>query len=475
VVGTIEERDSERRWVVQASEISLMDFGDIWRDYAKIVLEEKVEGSEYLLWRKVIPAEKIIKKSSYGRRPIEYEKVLIVGDLNLSADTQFDRRDLEKIIIRDSEIKGDVNFDFTFLHVFDFTGTVFRGNVSFEKAHFVENAQFSNARFFKDVNFKNAKFGSENNLPFLDSTQFEGVIFGGNANFEDTKFVDDMSFSHSRFRVSKDHIVSFYGAEFKRDAHFVDIVSGVEKDINFMSAKFNADANFAFSQFAGNTDFRDAEFKGDANFYGIVLNTKLNKKLQLKGADFNRLRVRSWNSIKDKLDCDGPAYLLLVRSFKMQEQFENADYCYYDYREWRRTVKDISKEKQSNWSKLYDFVSYVSCGYGVRLSFTLAWIFGSILGFASLYRIFYGITKSSPPEITMNTLNNSTLLFSLAPNEISPCFWECLYFSAISLTGSTPVGLSPVGGWKYAVMFESVLGYLLLALFIVILARKLIR
>ncbi|MFZ7131304.1 MAG: hypothetical protein ACOWWR_02995 [Eubacteriales bacterium] len=34
---------------------------------------------------------------------------------------------------------------------------------------------------------------------------------------------------------------------------------------------------------------------------------------------------------------------------------------------------------------------------------------------------------------------------------------------------------STVGAWKYAVMFESVLGYLLLALFIVILARKLIR
>jgi len=37
------------------------------------------------------------------------------------------------------------------------------------------------------------------------------------------------------------------------------------------------------------------------------------------------------------------------------------------------------------------------------------------------------------------------------------------------------VGLLPVGSWKYAVMFESVLGYLLLALFIVVLARKLIR
>ena len=75
----------------------------------------------------------------------------------------------------------------------------------------------------------------------------------------------------------------------------------------------------------------------------------------------------------------------------------------------------------------------------------------------------------------MISLNNSTLLFTFVPSETSPSFLECLYFSALSFVGGAPVGPSPVGGWKYAVMFESVLGYLLLALFIVVLARKLIR
>jgi hypothetical protein len=80
-----------------------------------------------------------------------------------------------------------------------------------------------------------------------------------------------------------------------------------------------------------------------------------------------------------------------------------------------------------------------------------------------------------PSQIAVISLNNSTLLYTFSPSETSPSFRECLYFSAISLTGSTPVGLSPVGAWKYAVMFEGVLGYLFLALFIVVLARKLIR
>ena len=61
------------------------------------------------------------------------------------------------------------------------------------------------------------------------------------------------------------------------------------------------------------------------------------------------------------------------------------------------------------------------------------------------------------------------------PSETSPSFWECLYFSPISFIGGTPAGFSPVGGWKYPLMAESVFGYLLLALFIVVFARKLIR
>lgn len=50
-----------------------------------------------------------------------------------------------------------------------------------------------------------------------------------------------------------------------------------------------------------------------------------------------------------------------------------------------------------------------------------------------------------------------------------------MYHSAMIFTGQTPTNFQPVGAWKYAVMFESVLGYLFLALFIVVLARKLIR
>lgn len=481
--------------MVQTCEISLMDFGDIWRDHAKIILKKIIDEPEYLVWRKVIRSKEIIKKSHHGHHPIKYDNTLVVGDLNLSAKTQFDPRDIETIVITNSIIMGDVNFDFNFLHVVDFTKTFFKGNISFEKTQFVENAQFSGARFSKDANFKNAKFGLENNLAFRDSTQFEGVIFWGNTNFENAKFIDDVSFNHSRF--SKYCKVSFSDAKFEKCASFFDILFGVEENINFMRVNFNGNAEFSFSEFAGNADFRDAEFKGDVNFYGIVLNTKLNKKLLLNGANFNRLRVRSWNSIKDNLDCDGPAYLSLVKSFKMQEQFDNADDCYYDYREWRRKSNDMSKEKRTNWSKMYDVVSYLSCGYGVRLRFPLAWIFGSVFVFGILYSNMYQLNSIN--IIILDFIKIGTLTTILVLGKVSKFdhldsyltsvldqtynaliqniynIGDSIYLSAMIFTGQTPVNFQPVGAWKYAVMFESVLGYLFLALFVVVLARKLIR
>jgi len=105
----------------------------------------------------------------------------------------------------------------------------------------------------------------------------------------------------------------------------------------------------------------------------------------------------------------------------------------------------------------------------------------SFLGFTLLYKLLprsYGeIAASGPSTVTMEAVNNSTLLFTFGSGDgvISPSWGECLYFSFTALTGGTPDGLHPVGLVKYAVMVESVLGYLFLALFVVVLARKIIR
>ena len=52
---------------------------------------------------------------------------------------------------------------------------------------------------------------------------------------------------------------------------------------------------------------------------------------------------------------------------------------------------------------------------------------------------------------------------------------DYLYFSAAALTSNIPSEMRPLGAWKYAVMIERLMGYLFLALFVVVLTKKTIR
>jgi len=309
-----------------------------------------------------------------------------------------------------------------------------------------------------DANFTNVQFTGSAHAWFCE-TKFKGDAFFWSKDDGKTIFSGEACFRFAKFC---NHI-TFFRAVFWEKA-------------DFYVTRFNGEyAIFIGSNFKGESDFRGARFKEEADFRGA----QFTKNLNLARAKFTNFEVE-WDAIKGRLDCDGTVYLALVKSFKKLERFDDADNCYYQYRKISQNKKSwFSKNKcwlnRFSCSKLYDHFSWLSCGYGLRPSFTFAWIFGLIFGFSLLYDFLGGITKSSSPEITMNVLNNSTLLFTFAPSGTSPSFWECLYFSALSFAGGTPAGLSPVGGWKYAVMFESVLGYLFLALFIVVLARKLIR
>jgi uncharacterized protein YjbI with pentapeptide repeats len=405
---------------------------------------------------------------------VDYDGVTIKPELDIKKITLKEDEDGKLIVaslikIINSNINGIVNLEDAifkksinfygskFDHV-SFQGAKFCKDAVFESTVFCGNGQFSHVHFMGDANFTNVQFIESSDARFCE-TKFKGDAFFWSNDDGKTTFSGEACFEFAEFC----NHVTFHQATFCEKA-------------DFQLARFRGEWTlFMGALFKGGADFSGARFGGDADFRWV----KFNNNIDLTRAKINNFEVE-WDSIKYLLDCDGTVYLALVKSFRNLERFDDADNCYYQYRRMSQNEKPWYEKKKKwlhriNWSKLYDHVAWRSCGYGVRPSFTLAWIFGSILGFASLYRIFDGITKSSPPEITMNALNNSTLLFTFASSEISPSFWECLYFSAVSLAGGTPVGLTPVGVWKYAVMFENVLGYLFLALFVVVLARKLIR
>ena len=224
------------------------------------------------------------------------------------------------------------------------------------------------------------------------------------------------------------------------------------------------------------------------------------RQISLRYPDLNQLFVH-WDSIKDHIQYDGSTYLALIKNYNNLDWFEDADQCYYEYRKLAQSEKgdwyptdsnklvDRSIRKLIaacveiysymeilveafvwlsrrypfnriywfNWSKLTDHIGWISCGYGVKVKRIIMWIFGSILIFASLYRLLNVIVKTE------------------GPFDSSASFIDCLYFSTMALTGQIPGNMHALGAWMYVTTIERLLGYLFLALFVVVLARKLIR
>lgn len=458
--------------------------------------------------RPVIQASEILAKIERGE-DVEYDGVIVEGDLDISGldlptehvkRTEHEYRTLgvtnelkvisSQIMITNSKIRGKVIFsNARFLGIISFTvakfgdvasflGAEFRGKANFWSAQFGSDARFDETRFSGNASFVGAKFGG--------FASFEKAEFGGKADFWGAQFSDFVTFRHAQLSNGAD----FPNAKF---SNFAD----------FRHAQFNDYATFPYAQFNDYADFRDSEF---------------NNRLILKDLKFVRLYI-TWNSIRDNLVYDGPTYLALIKNFKVIEQFSDADDCYYQYRKesqaqkkwyskenrlieflvrsynWTSTkirrifkylswIKDYSPFTwihRFNWSKLLDWIGFVSCGYGVRIQPIILWVLSSVLSFTLLYKLLPpscgGIAESGPSTVTMEAMNNSTLLFTFGAGDgvISPSWGDCLYFSFTALTGGTPDGLHPVGLVKYAVMVESVLGYLFLALFVVVLARKIIR
>jgi len=321
------------------------------------------------------------------------------------------------------------------------------------------------------------------NSKILGNVKFGNAVFQKLINFKGTDF-SNANFTNDKFEAG----AGFKDVEFGSDAYFRKVT--FKGDSDFEGAHFGGDAHFGEAQFEGSAKYNWATFSGDAHFP----KAQFHKTLDLNKIKFNKLYI-SWDAIKDKLRyydsnitdvhnndrIDGTAYLALIKNFKAIEQFDDADDCYYQYRKASQAKKKWFDKKRFNWSKLLDWIGFASCGYGVKVWRPIVCAFGSVLGFTLLYKLLPqsrgGIAESGPSTVTMEAVNNSTLLFTFSSGDgaVSPSWGECLYFSFTALTGGTPDGLHPVRLCKYAVMVEGVLGYLFLALFVVVLARKIIR
>ncbi len=468
--------------------------------------------------RPIVQASEILAKIERGE-PVEYDGVIVEGDLDLSGldlQTKQVERTWDEIVylglteevklvessisIRDSEIRGDVNLG----------NSIFQEPVNFEGTNFTEEAWFPGANFSGSASFWKANFS--------DYANFGWAKFSGFANFGWANFSDYANFGWAVFSGS----AGFSSAVFNGSANFC--WANFSGYAEFREVEFHGDADFGYARFSGSANFRWAVFSSSASFSSAVFSGSdadfgravFSGVLYLSGLDFTRLYI-DWRSIESPV-CDGVTYSKLVKNFKELEQFEDADRCYYDYRKWRQ-----GRKNWFYWSKYIDVLALLTCGYGVRPGYTLAWSFVLIPLFGIAFWAGNGIYKITAPHhinahenggrewsvssvccMPFNKILNMLgrmvatskilrrklgTLLKTRPSTLRQLpgriwnasfvtdlsFKDALYFSMMVFVSQPPHDWRPKEGWKYAVMLEDVLGWLLLALFLVTLGNVMIR
>ena len=465
--------------------------------------------------REVVQASEILAKIERGE-PVEYDDVIVEGDLYLSSldlpTERVERTEYEikffglteevkvvksPITITNSEIHGNVSFgDTIFLKQVIFGGTViyfhqepglhgkqpimfsliadsqtlFSGYASFNGALFNGDADFTFAKFSGYASFNGALFNGDADFTFAEfsgDADFSGALFTRNANFWRAEFSGDASFLRAKFSGHTD----FWGAKFNGDADFT--YAEFSGHVYFSEALFNDDADFTFAEFSSDADFTgalfsdklsskmnfgSASFGGNATFvdtqfsqYADFREARFNNSLNLTHARFDRLELR-WGSIEKHLNCDDTAYMALIKNYDNLAWFEDADNCLYDYREWRR------ENSEFGITKLLDYAALVSCGYGVKPRRPL--ILGLIM--VMVCAVYYRRTKAIKRHEKEGDHQEANI-------------WDAFYFSMMTFTTVGYGDWYPLDEHRKLVMFEGIVGWLTLSLFLVTLANVVIR
>jgi hypothetical protein len=363
VVGTIEVRDSEGRWVVQAKEILRM-----------IERGEDVEIENRVIKGDLDLSELALKEVRVERNHDE---------INMGAN------EYAKCVVSSIKIKRCIIENFV-----NFSNAIFQKRVRFDDAIFHENVSFKGSKFYEEISFFNTQFDGHVDFDYAQSSHlfvFILVNFSGIVRISSAHFEGVAQFTRTAF---EDNAI-FIGSQFHADAIFGR--SQFDGDAYFGSARFEGNANFSNVRFGKYLDFTAAKFEKNLNLSGSKIddmklhtNFKFDSKIELNDSNFGRIDVR-WQWIKYHISYDSATYLALVKNFETLGRFDDADDCYYQYRERCRNLNNPIGENRTFRSELYDTVSFLSCGYGVRPEYTLACILTVMYIF---WVIFLGCSRS---------------------------------------------------------------------------------
>jgi len=462
----------------------------------------------------VVDAAEILDEIQEGKA-IERHHLRIVGSLDL--------RELEgplrfPISIIDCEIQDLVWMEGAIFEApVSFEETVFENMVLFSEARFNDSADFSFATFEDTVFFDSAAFGEE--------AEFCGTRFGRDAYFSNAIFSETCDFNFTRFA---EEYVLFDNVRFLGDAHFEDAEFGrwtnfygsrFYEDADFLLATFpgrsfianvtfEGDAKFASVEFMSFAEFEDSRFEGDFFLYGSTISyMKLNgttfgenSRVHLNNTEIEGF-VIPWRTMEDHLVFRDEVYMGLVENYKRLGWFQDADDCYYHYRKLAQERKDLG------WSKAIDYLAWLSCGYGVRPDYTLAWSLSIVLVFGIIFHLGRGLLQYERPDAKLEELGEGSEVeenylqariknvassqegetheefddetqqefFNVPSIPERPTLGEAMYFSSLVFIAQAPADYLALGRYKYLVIVEGVFGWLMLALFLVALGNLMIR
>jgi hypothetical protein len=360
---------------------------------------------------KEIPASEILAKIEKGE-PIDYRHVTIKGNLDISKLNLPKERGkflvTSPIKIVSSQMDGNANFYNAF----------FREGVEFQSSQFIKNTNFSGSIFASNADFGNSQYDgsvSFNKSQFYEDVSFHRSQFLGITNFSNSRFNKDIYFRKSQF--SKDLI--FNRSYFEGDAYFRESVFYGKAD--YRKSQFHKDADFSQCSFVGTiADFELVQFLGDAFFDDASFKESLSlsrtkyEKLYIRWKSVTRSKyqwkfLENWRRISNLIyekDHGETAYLLLIENFKKLGFFEDADNCYYHYRNEHR--RDLP-----NPYKPADWILMVLYGYGVRPIRPLIWAIIFFCAFGLLYATHGGTIGFARAVSPIDALNVSyTLLLS---------------------------------------------------------------
>jgi len=469
-------------------------------------------------------ADEILSRMSDGQS-VYYDGANIVGDLNLSTlpgsragsslqlinctvqSATFSGLAMDSDLVFWGTSFGNASFDRAgFIGLADFAntsfqhssflGTVFSGPVVFDGAQFLGNVSFEDAEFHQDASFKETIFKgiADFNYSRFDSytyfsraqfhqeALFSDVDFSGALDVSAAAFAATANFFQSRFNAASFSEAVFSGpvqfglAKFSGLTSFGEAVFAEEAVFNlarfsdaayFSGAEFRKDAFYGLTKFQDIASFQGARFDGNLNFKSGSISTLLFEKaklgrdsrITLNDTDFVRFKAH-WKDIADHVVWDPGAYLALVRNYHGLGWSEDEDDCYYQYR------KLDQSQKRWGVSKAIDVVAWISCGYGVRPDYAAAWALLTIMAFSLVFWRGDGIRRSAKPLYEQ-------ALQDTVPEHVT--FRNALFFSTMVFLSQGPIDFLPIGRHRYNVILEGILGWLLLALFLVTLGRVMIR